>query len=304
MSEDRLPRLHDDEAEIDARLVSALLATQFPQWADRRPRAVASSGTDHVTFRLGPDLLARIPRTAANAGQSEADLRWMPRLAPHLPLAVPEPLAIGQPGHGYPFTWGVYRWLEGEPVPRELAADRQAAADLAGFIRALRSLDTTGAPRPAPDVYSRGASLGRRDALTRESIDRLRGDIDAGRATAVWDACLAAPDWDGAPVLIHADLMRGNVLARDGRLSAVIDWGALRAADPAVDLLPAWHLFEGEARQVFRAETGADDAAWARGLGWALSIELIAIPYYRDRAPARTRHSLELVETMLHHAES
>ena len=299
MSEDRLPRLHEDEADIHVGLVAALLATQFPRWADRRPRVLRASGTDHVTFRLGDDLVARMPRTAFNAGQSEADLHWMPRLAPDLPLAVPEPLAIGAPGHGYPFTWGVYRWLEGEPVPAELDTDPRAAADLAGFVRALRSIDTTGAPRPSAAESSRGGPLGKRDTVIREAIDLLRGDIDARRATEVWEACLAAPDWDGPPVLIHADLMRGNVLAQEGRLSAVIDWGGLRAGDPAGDLLPAWHLFDGEARRVFRAEAGLDDAAWARGLGWALSIELIAIPYYRDSAPERTRRSFGLVEAML-----
>lgn len=299
MSLDRVPRLHDDEADIDAQLVAGLLATQFPQWSDRVPRAVASSGTDHVTFRLGADLLARLPRTEYNAGQSEYDLQWLPRLAPHLPLAVPQPLAIGQPEHGYPYTWGVYRWLEGAPVPAEMATDRRAAADLGAFIRALRSVDAADGPRPSADPFSRGRPLAGRDALVREAIEQLRDDFDPLRVTEVWAACLAAADWAGEPKWIHADLMRGNILAHEGRLSAVIDFGALRAADPAGDLLPAWHVFSGEARDVFRAEADVDDDAWARGLGWALSIELVAIPYYRDRAPERTRNSIALVAGML-----
>ncbi|MBR7837964.1 aminoglycoside phosphotransferase family protein [Actinospica durhamensis] len=299
MSEDRLPRLHEDEADIHAGLVAKLLAAQFPQWADRHPRVLRASGTDHVTFRLGEDLVARMPRNAYNAGQSEADVQWMPRLAPHLPLTVPEPLAIGAPDHGYPFTWGVYRWLEGEPVPAELNTDPHAAAEMARFIRALRSIDPSGAARPTEAEFSRGGPLAKRDTIVREAIDLLRSDIDAARATEVWEACLAAPDWDGPPTLIHSDLMRGNVLAHKGHLSAVIDWGGLRAGDPAGDLLPAWHLFDAKARQVFRAEADLDAAAWARGLGWALSIELVAIPYYRDSAPDRTRRSFGLVETML-----
>ena len=299
MSADRVPRLHDDEAEIDARLVAELLASQFPQWSDRVPRAVQESGTDHVTFRLGSDLAARLPRNAYNAGQSEQDLQWLPRLGPQLPLAVPEPLAIGEPGCGYPYTWGVYRWLEGAAVSAEMATDRRAAADLAAFIRALRSLDIAGAPLPSDGVYSRGKPLAPRDTEMREAIDQLRDEFDPGHVTDLWEACLSAPDWVDAPVLIHSDLMRGNILAHQGRLSAVIDFGGLRAGDPAGDLLPAWHVFEGEARAVFRAEADLDDAAWARGLGWALSIELLAIAYYRDRAPERTRRSCALVRAML-----
>ncbi|WP_034272013.1 aminoglycoside phosphotransferase family protein [Actinospica robiniae] len=291
--------MHDDEADIDAQLVAKLLAGQFPQWSDRVPRAVQESGTDHVTFRLGDDLAARLPRTAYNAGQSEQDLQWLPKLAPHLPLAVPEPIAIGEPGCGYPYTWGVYRWLEGASVSAEMASDRRAAADLAAFIWALRSLHVAGAPLPPETLYSRGRPLAPRDAATREAIDQLRDEFDPHRVTELWEACLSAPDWAGEPALIHSDLMRGNILAHEGRLSAVIDFGGLRVGDPAGDLLPAWYVFEGEARAVFRAETDLDDAAWARGLGWALSIELLAIPYYRDRAPERTRRSCALVEALL-----
>lgn len=299
VSFDRVPRLHDDEADIDAQLVAKLLAGQFPQWAGRVPRAVRESGTDHVTFRAGDDLAVRLPRNAYNAGQSERDLRLLPRLAPYLPLAVPEPLAIGEPGHGYPYTWGVYRWLEGAQVTAELAADRRAAADLAGFIRTLRSLDPAGAPRPSEEIYSRGRPLAPRDAAMREAIDQLREDFDPVQLTELWESCLSAADWTDAPALIHSDLMRGNILAHEGRLSAVIDFGGLRAGDPAGDLLPAWHVFAGEARAVFRAEAVLDDDAWARGLGWALSIELMAIAYFRERAPERTRRSRALVQAML-----
>jgi aminoglycoside phosphotransferase (APT) family kinase protein len=299
MPEDRVPRLHDDEADIDADLVARLIATQYPRWSDRRPRVVTSSGTDHVTFRLGTDLAVRMPRTAGTAGQSEADQLWLPKLAPHLPLAVPEPLAIGRPDHGYPYTWGVYRWLDGEPVDPRIGTDPRAAADLAAFIRALRSIDAAGAPAPTDHPFSRGNPLAPRDALVREALEQLGDVFDVARAAEVWQATLAAEDWPGAPVWIHADLMRGNVLAHEGRLSAVIDFGTLRAADPAGDLLPAWLIFDGEARKVFRAEVDVDDDTWARGLGWALSIGLISIPYYRERSPERVRNTLRVIEAIL-----
>jgi aminoglycoside phosphotransferase (APT) family kinase protein len=282
-----LVKLHDDEVDIDGALVARLIAGQFPQWAERPVQFVESSGTDNVTFRLGTDLAVRMPRASWAVGQVERDRLYLPRLAPHLPLAVPEPLALGTPAEGYPYVWGVYRWLEGEPFRLDRVADaNQAAADLAGFIRSLHAVDATGAPTPSDDPLSRGTPLAPRDALFREALDQLRDEFDAGAVLAAWEASVAAPEWDGQPVWIHGDLMRDNLLMTDGRLSAVIDFATLRAADPAGDLLAAWYVFSGESRRVFRAESGVDDDTWARGRGWAMSLALIAIPYYRTRNPA------------------
>lgn len=282
-----IDKLHDDEVDIDASLVARLLAAQFPRWAKRPIRVVASSGTDNVTFRLGDDLAVRLPRTAGTAGQVEVDRTWLPRLAPRLPLAVPELLAVGEPGEGYPFGWGVYRWLDGEALRLDRLADPvRVAADLAGFVRSLRALDATGAPVPSDDPFDRGTPLAPRDAMFRAALDELRDEFDTGLVLAAWEASLAARPWTGVPVWIHGDLMPGNLLMSAGRLSAVIDFATLRAADPAGDLLAAWYVFEGEARRVYRAELGVDDDTWARGRGWALSLSLIAIPYYRTRDPA------------------
>ncbi|MGH8791901.1 MAG: aminoglycoside phosphotransferase family protein [Stackebrandtia sp.] len=293
-------KMHDDEVDIDVPLVARLLASQFPQWADRPIHVVASSGTDNVTFRLGTDLAVRLPRTPWAEGQAEKDRTWLPRLGPQLPLAVPEPVALGAPGEGYPFTWGVYRWLDGETFRLDRLTDpAQAAADLAGFIRSLRAVDTAGAPAPSDDPFDRGTPLAPRDAMFREALDELRDEFDTGLVLAAWEASLAASRWDGPPVWIHGDLMTGNLLTTDRRLSAVIDFATLRAADPAGDLLAAWYVFEGESRQVFRAELDVDDDTWARGRGWALSLELIAIPYYRARNPDAVREpSQVIVETL------
>lgn len=281
-----ITKLHDDEVEIDAALVTRLLAAQFPRWADRPIRAVALSGTDNVTFRLGADLAVRLRRTPATAGEVEKDMLWLPRLAPHLPLAIPEPVAVGMPGEGYPFSWGVYRWLDGEPFHLDRLADPcRAAADLAGFVRGLQALDATGAPAPSDDPFSRGTPLAPRDAMFRAALDELRDEFDTDLVLAAWEASLAAAPWDGTPVWIHGDLMSGNLLMTEGRLSAVIDFDTLRAADPADDMLAAWYVFVGESRQVFRAELGVDDDTWARGRGWALSLALIALPHFRRRNP-------------------
>jgi len=279
-------KLHDDEVDIDAHLVARLLAEQFPQWAGAPIEVVAASGTDNVTFRVGVDLAVRLPRTAGTQGQVEKDLTWLPRLAPHLPRAVPEPLALGEPSADYPFTWGVYRWLEGEPFRLDRLADPSATArDLAEFIRCLQTVDTTDAPAPPDDPFSRGTPLKPRDGMFREALDQLRDEFDVELVLAAWDASLAADTYAGPQRWVHGDLMAGNLLVANGNLSAVIDFGTAWAADPAADVLPAWWLFEGDARQAFRDALEVDPITWARARGWALSLSMIAIPYYRTRRP-------------------
>jgi aminoglycoside phosphotransferase (APT) family kinase protein len=301
----KIRKLHDGEIDIDASLVARLLATQFPRWGHHPIEAVESSGTDNVTFRLGADLAVRLPRMSWTAGQVEQDLRWLARLGPHLPVAIPQPLAVGVAGEGYPYSWGVYRWLAGEPLRVDRLADPTlVAADLVGFIRALRNIDATGAPAPSDDPFSRGTPLAPRDALFREALDQLRDEFDVSAVLSAWEASLAAATWDGPPVWIHGDLMPGNLLVANGRLTAVIDFATLRAADPAGDLLPAWYVFTGEARRVFRAELGVDDDTWARGRGWALSLALISIPYYRTRNPDIGRGGSRIIDEVLADATS
>ncbi|HEY3562453.1 MAG TPA: aminoglycoside phosphotransferase family protein [Kribbella sp.] len=294
-----MPKLHDDEAEIDSALVERLLARQFPRWAGQPVQVIERSGTDNVTFRVGEDLAVRLPRTAGTQGQVEKDLTWMPRLAPYVSLPIPEPLALGQPDAGYPFTWGVYRWLPGAPFALDDLDGVQAARDLAGFVRTLREADTTGAPVPDDDPFSRGTPLAPRDGLFREALDELKEYFDTGLLTAAWEESLAADTWDGVPRWIHGDLMPGNVLVADGKLSAVIDFGTARAADPAGDVLAAWYMFEGESRTAFREALEVDNATWLRARGWALSLEVIAIPYYLHRTPTALTTGQESVADIL-----
>ena len=296
----KVAKLHDDEVDIDASLVARLLAEQFPKWAGAPVEVVASSGTDNVTFRVGSDLAVRLPRNEGNQGQVEKDLAWMPHLAPHLPLAIPEPLALGAPGAEYPFTWGVYRWLEGETFQHEKLADPLAAArELAEFVRCLQTVDTTGAPVPPDDPFSRGTPLAPRDAMFREALDELRDEFDTGLVLAAWEASLEADTYDGPPRWIHGDLMPGNVLVADGKLSAVIDFGTAWAADPAGDLLAAWYMFEGDSRQAFRDAMEVDRDTWVRARGWVLSLAMIAIPYYRTRNPAAVSEVHPFIDELL-----
>jgi aminoglycoside phosphotransferase (APT) family kinase protein len=294
---------------IDTTLVRRLLSTQFPQWAHLPLTPVPQSGMDNATFRLGDDLSVRLPRYPHWAGQVAREHRWLPKLAPSLPLAVSEPLEIGEPGEGYPYPWSVYRWLDGETATTDTLADPvRAALDLAGFVNALQDIDPTDGPGPEQSNAFRGVPLGDpRDSIAAEArvwpkLAALRGtglvDIDA--VTEVWEAALAAPAWDKAPVWIHGDLATGNLLMRDGRLSAVIDFGTLAVADPAVDLLPAYNFLPPQARDTFRAAVDADEATWARARGWAVagSLPVPDDPYFQQD-PARVTRALGHLEQVL-----
>ncbi|MER6614510.1 aminoglycoside phosphotransferase family protein [Streptomyces xantholiticus] len=273
--------MRPDGTAIDVSLVRALLAAQFPQWAGLPVTGVGSAGTSNTMYRLGDDMVVRLPRSAGSADDVEKEHRWLPRLAPALPTAVPVPLGKGSPAEGFPWQWSVYRWLEGEnPAVGRVAEPVRLAWELAGFAAALQGADPAG----GPPSY-RSEPLASRDAVTREAIADLAGDLDAERALTVWEAALAAPPWHGPDVWIHADLQPGNLLLDRGRLSAVIDFGCLGLGEPAVDLLPAWYVLPAAARDVFRDELGADEATWARGRGWALSVALMELRHYRETNP-------------------
>jgi aminoglycoside phosphotransferase (APT) family kinase protein len=282
-------KMHAGEVLTDVSLVGRLLAAQLPQWADLPIEPVRSAGTDNAIYRLGDDMAVRLPRIHWAVETVHKEQRWLPKLAPLLPLAIPVPLAKGAPGEGYPWHWSVYRWIQGENATLDRLADPcQAATDLAQFVAALQRIDPTGGPPPGPHNSFRGAPLAQRDAPTRAALSALRGMpglIDVDAATAAWQSALQAPPWSGPPVWLHGDLQSGNLLARQGRLCAVIDFGCLGVGEPAMDLTVAWTLFSNQAREVYRAALGVDDAAWARGRGWALSFGLIALPYYQTTNP-------------------
>jgi aminoglycoside phosphotransferase (APT) family kinase protein len=288
-------KMHADEVDTDASLVLRLLKGQFPQWADLPIKRVESAGTDNAIYRLGDDMAVRLPRIHWAIEQVDKEHRWLPRLAPLLPLAIPAPLAKGAPGEGYPWDWSIQRWLEGENATVEAPANlRQAATDVAQFIAALQRIDPTDGP-PA----GRGVPLALRDTAMRAAIAAVHGMLDTDAVTAAWEVALVAPEWDRPPVWVHGDLLPGNLLVEQGRLSAVIDFGGLGVGDPACDLMIAWSLFSGESREVFRAALEVDDATWARGRGHALSQAIIFIPYYLDTNPAGVRIARRVVDEVL-----
>ena len=280
--------MHDDEVIPDRDQVARLVAGRAPAFAGEPVWRVRESGTDHTLWRVGEHHVARMPRVAWAVDQAHQDLRWLPYLAPHLPLEVPEPVALGEPGEGFPWPWLLVRWIEGEcpdvgPDPANVDLVR-AAEDLADFVRALHAVDGTGGPPKTGTT--RGVPLERLAAEVPRAIADAASFADPRRARAVWDAALLAGPWTGDPVWIHGDLQHGNLLVRERRLVAAIDFGALGVADPAPDHVPAWAVFSGESRRVFRERSGVDDATWARARAWAMLPALTGAVYYRDRWPA------------------
>lgn len=287
--------MHADEIYTDADLVARLLARQFPHWEHLAIQAVASAGTDNALYRLGDDMVVRLPRIHWAVAGLDKEHRWLPRLAPLLPVAIPVPLARGAPAEGYPWHWSVYRWLDGEnPTIDHHGDSRRLAVDLAGFIAALQRIDPMGAP-----LAARGGPLATRDESTRAAIEASRGELDTGAVTAAWEAALQVPPWTGGPVWVHADLAPGNVLLVRQRLGAVIDFSLTGLGDPACDLPIAWNLLPQGVRDLFRGTLQVDDATWARGRGWALSIALIQLPYYRDTNPALASSARHVIREVL-----
>jgi aminoglycoside phosphotransferase (APT) family kinase protein len=300
-------KMHADEVEIDVSLVARLVAAQFPQWAALPIRQVPSWGTDNALYRLGDDLVARLPRRERTVGTLEKERRWLPTLAPLLPLPVPVPLADGLPAEGYPLEWSVYRWLSGKDATVQRLTDpSRLAIELARFVAALQRLDPTGGPPPGEHNFFRGEPLAARDAPTRSAIASLRDAIDVRTVTAIWESALGSPEWDDPPVWVHGDLDSRNLLVDEGRLSGVIDWGCLGVGDPACDVMVAWKVLSTETRELFRTALSIDESTWARARGWALSQALGALSYYTlETNPVLVLEARRwLAEVLADHAES
>lgn len=285
--------------DIDALLVRRLVAAQFPQWAHLPIRPVEVGGIDNRTFHLGDEMSVRLPSAEAYAAQVEKEHRWLPRLAPLLPLPIPIPVATGILGDGYPWHWSIYRWLEGESATTErIAHPCEFATTLAQFLLALQRIDPAGGPAPGGHNFFRGGPLAIYDAQARQAIATLAGAIDGATATAVWEAALEAT-WLGSPVWLHGDVSAGNLLVTKRRLSAVIDFGCMAVGDPACDLTIAWTLLTGESREAFRAALPLDSDTWSRGRGWALWKALITLADYINTNPVEAGKARRVIDAVI-----
>lgn len=288
--------MHEDEVDLSEGIVRRLLETQMPKLADLPLTIVEPWGTDNGIWRLGEELVVRLPRIAGATGQVQREASWLPVLGAHLSVEVPAPVAVGAPGEGYPFPWAVHRWIAGEGASLERIDDPVAFAhQLADVMLALKAVPTEGAPK----ARNRARPLAEYDEATRLAIDRASHLIDAAAAVAAWEEALAAAPHEGPPVWVHGDL-EGNCLVRDGRLCGLVDWGSACAGDPAVDVQVAWSpLFTERSRLAFFDELDVDDATVARSRGAAINQACAALPYYLSTYPLiveRSWHKLAALE--------
>jgi len=272
--------------DIDEDLVRSLVASQFPEYAHLPVTQVLPGGNDNRTFRLGNELSVRLPSAEGYVAGVAKEQRWLPHLAPHLPLPIPNPVAAGRPGLGYPWPWTINRWMPGTDALTAPELDKpRFARDVGRFVAALQRVDATGGPLAGEHSFYRGASLRHYDEETRSCLGLLADDLGAGTiaaATRVWDDAIST-EWDRAPVWFHGDIAPGNLLIESGSLSAVIDFGTSGVGDPACDLVIAWTFLDPAARPAFAAEAQLDDATWARARGWALwKALLMAVVQGRD----------------------
>ncbi|MFH8618782.1 aminoglycoside phosphotransferase family protein [Streptomyces sp. NPDC017979] len=267
----------DGRAGIDAALVRRLIAAQFPQWRELAVTPVRLDGWDNRTYRLGDEMTVRLPTAEQYALAIPKETTWLPVLAPELPVPIPPIVAQGAPGEGYPYHWSVRGWLDGEVArPGRIDHLPDFAVAVGEFLLALQSVDAGDGPAAGRHSFHRGAPPAHYDDETRRALAALTGRVDTERAAAVWQEALDSP-WRGRPVWFHGDFAVNNLLIKDGKLAAVIDFGTSGVGDPACDLVIAWTLFSGASRDAFRSTVDQDGAMWARARGWALWKALICL---------------------------
>ncbi len=281
--------LHENEIEVDEALVRSLLAAQCPQWA-QLPLAPAGEGTDNTMYRLGDDLLVRLPRTADKARAVRKEQEWLPRLAPLLTCAIPEPIHVGTPTNFFPLAWSIYRWIDGEVAGPDTVRDWPAfGSDLAAIVRELHGIDLMGATRTGELSWYRGGSLRAHDEWTTENFGICRtvvgAELDIDALEQMWRAALTLPDSAKPHVWLHGDLKPTNLLAKEGKLHAVIDFGALSVGLPDAEHSTVWDL-PAPARQVYWNTLDIDDHTWTRARAWAIAVGINGMSYYWNTYPA------------------
>lgn len=288
-----------DKFKINAELARRLIAAQFPQWKDLRIDLVDQGGWDNKTFHLGSDMLIRMPSSEDYEPQVEKEDFWLPKLAPLLPLEIPQPIALGMPGEGYPWKWSVRRWIEGVTASSASMPNRvEFAVALAKFINALHSIDAKDGPLPGFHSFYRGGSLSHYDDEVTQAIEALKNRIDAQHTREIWEAGLAS-SWQKPGVWIHGDLSPGNLLVRNERLTAVIDFGQMAVGDPACDLSIAWTFFHGDSRAAFCQALPLDPETWRRAKAWTLWKALVTAAGFTDPENFESKRSWQILSELI-----
>ncbi|MGL5766709.1 MAG: aminoglycoside phosphotransferase family protein [Sarcina sp.] len=261
---------------IDTNLVKTLIKEQYPNFSDLKIVEVENSGNDNRTFHLGDSMLVRLPSGKEYASQIEKEMYWLPKLSHYISLDIPLPLFKGNPTKEYPFNWGIYKWIEGETLTyKDILNLDLLAIDLAKFLKELQSIDATLGPKAGKHNFYRGGSLNIYDNETRIALKNLKNIFDTNSLENIWKKCLKSK-YTNKPVWIHGDIAVGNLLIKDGRLSAVIDFGILGTGDPACDYVIAWTFFSNKSREIFKSHLNCDEETFERAKGWALWKALIS----------------------------
>lgn len=284
---------------IDINLVKKLIATQFPQWNNVDIKPVEHGGWDNRTFHLGNEMLIRLPSAECYAEKVAKEQYWLPKLAPFLPLAIPTPIAMGQPCKEYPWPWSIYKWIKGEAASYATVTDLcKVAKKLAHFLKTLHCIDTTGGLLPGAHNFYRGGLLQVYDKETRQAISLLKGKINTELAKEIWEKALVTK-WEYKPVWVHGDISPGNILIENGKLIAVIDFGGLAIGDPACDLAIAWTYFKDKSRATFYEHLPLDYDTWHRGRAWVLWKALILAAGVIDGPEKAKKESWQLIDDLL-----
>ncbi|MGW6929719.1 aminoglycoside phosphotransferase family protein [Lentzea sp. NPDC054927] len=281
--------LHENEIPTDEAVVKALLRNQRPDWASL-PLAPAGAGTDNTMFRLGDELLVRLPRTADKARSLNKERTWLPRLGPLLPRQIPEPVHAGTPAPEFPLPWSVYRWIDGTEVSSNAVQDWAVfGTDLATFVHELHNIDLMGAARAGDLSWYRGGTLKDCEEAISAYFANCRAtedsSLDVETLEQLWRTAIELPEPSSPHVWLHGDLRPANLLAAKGRLHAVIDFGCLSVGFPAAEHAPIWDLPD-PARQAYWNATNIDDLTWTQARAWAIAVGIAGISYYRNTWPA------------------
>lgn len=272
-----------DELEINTEMVRKLLSTYACKWAELPIEEINSTGTDNALFMLGNDCVLRMPKRESAAILLEKELTWLPVLQ-GLPLAVPELLLHGKSKQDFGFEFGIFNWIPGQVASRDQITDlKQATLNLAGFLTALQDVNTDHAPRAGQQNNNRGIDLVELTRKVYSSINVLADEIDVTKACELWERACSVPIAERS-VWIHGDLKADNMIAVDGALAGVIDWGLSAVGDAAVDFAVVWTWVAPNNRELFRRKCQIDENDWQRAKGWALYCAVIALSYYRGRS--------------------
>ncbi len=286
---------------ISAALAEKLIAEQFPQWAKLPIKPVEVDGHDNRTFRLGQEMLIRMPSDDEYALKVPKEQEWLPKLMPHISLPIPAPIAMGQPSKQYPWHWSVYRWLPGKSanmLPESELNLPAIAKQLAQFLCELHRGNTENGLLPGLHNFWRGDHPSVYEADTRYALTQLVGIVNTQGALAVWEKALSSR-WGQKPVWVHGDLASGNILIQDGKVAGIIDFGGMGVGDPACDLVIAWTLLKGESRAIFKEHLALDQDTWGRARGWALWKALFELELMRDRASPEALRPLRIIGDVL-----